>query len=67
MMHYGTFSRAVRRLTGGYAYVNNKPGLGIDIDEAKAAKYPCEGGIPHGQWLARLTAPLPDRNTFVLP
>ncbi len=30
----------------GYAYPNDKPGLGIDIDEAKAAKYPCEGGIP---------------------
>ncbi|EID2765205.1 starvation-sensing protein RspA, partial [Salmonella enterica] len=30
----------------GYAYLNDKPGLGIDIDEAKAAKYPCEGGIP---------------------
>ena len=30
----------------GYAYVNDKPGLGIDIDEAKAAQYPCEGGIP---------------------
>ena len=25
----------------GYIYPNNKPGLGIDIDEEKAAKYPC--------------------------
>ncbi len=25
----------------GYAYVNDKPGLGIDIDEKEAAKYPC--------------------------
>lgn len=27
---------------GGYMYPNDKPGLGIDIDEALAAKYPCE-------------------------
>ncbi len=26
----------------GYMYPNDKPGLGIDIDEALAAKYPCE-------------------------
>ena len=26
----------------GYMYPNNKPGLGIDIDEKLAAKYPCE-------------------------
>jgi mannonate dehydratase len=26
---------------GGYLYPNDKPGLGIDIDEALAAKYPC--------------------------
>jgi mannonate dehydratase len=25
----------------GYMYANDKPGLGIDIDEALAAKYPC--------------------------
>jgi mannonate dehydratase len=30
----------------GYAYVNDKPGLGIDIDEKLAAKYPCEDGCP---------------------
>jgi len=30
----------------GYAYVNDKPGLGIDINEALAAKFPCEGGNP---------------------
>ncbi len=28
-------------LIGGYLYPNDKPGFGIDIDEAKAAKYPC--------------------------
>ncbi len=27
---------------GGYMYPNDKPGLGIDIDEKLAAKYPCE-------------------------
>lgn len=26
----------------GYMYPNDKPGLGIDVDEALAAKYPCE-------------------------
>lgn len=27
---------------GGYVYANDKPGLGVDIDEREAAKYPCE-------------------------
>jgi mannonate dehydratase len=27
-------------LREGYLYANDKPGLGIDIDEKKAAKYP---------------------------
>lgn len=37
----------------GYAYVNSKPGLGIDIDETKAALYPCNNALP--EWtLARL-------------
>ena len=26
----------------GYVYANDKPGLGVDIDEAQAHKYPCE-------------------------
>jgi len=30
----------------GYAYPNDKPGLGIDIDEEKAAKYPCSHRLP---------------------
>jgi mannonate dehydratase len=30
----------------GYAYVNEAPGLGVDIDEAEAARYPCVQGIP---------------------
>jgi mannonate dehydratase len=29
-------------LHGGYVWANSKPGLGIDIDEAAAAKYPIE-------------------------
>ena len=29
----------------GYMYPNDKPGLGIDIDEKLAAKYPCEDTI----------------------
>jgi mannonate dehydratase len=29
----------------GYVYANDKPGLGVDIDEAEAAKYPCDSGI----------------------
>lgn len=28
--------------TDGYVYVNDKPGLGVDIDEKAAAKYSCE-------------------------
>jgi mannonate dehydratase len=37
----------------GYAYPNDRPGLGIDLDEAKAVKYPCSNDLP--EWtLARL-------------
>jgi mannonate dehydratase len=32
----------------GYLWLNDKPGLGIDIDEAKAAKYPIS--IPPIEW-----------------
>ncbi|GIO13667.1 mandelate racemase [Cohnella xylanilytica] len=40
-------------LRDGYAYANDKPGLGIDIDESLAAKYPCVNRLP--DWtLARL-------------
>jgi mannonate dehydratase len=36
----------------GYVYINEAPGLGIDIDEKKAEKYPCTNELP--QWtLAR--------------
>lgn len=30
----------------GYLYANNKPGLGIDIDEEKAGKYSCAHQLP---------------------
>jgi mannonate dehydratase len=37
----------------GYVYPNDKPGLGIDIDEKLAAKFPCQNDLP--EWtLARL-------------
>jgi len=37
----------------GYVYPNDKPGLGIDIDEKLAAKFPCDNTLP--EWtLARL-------------
>ncbi|HCM28063.1 MAG: 2-dehydro-3-deoxy-6-phosphogalactonate aldolase [Treponema sp. GWB1_62_6] len=29
----------------GYVYANDKPGLGIDIDEREAAKYPCDDAV----------------------
>jgi mannonate dehydratase len=44
------FSAAVREvfpgapeIRGGYMYANDKPGLGIDIDERTAAKFPYKG------------------------
>ena len=35
-------------LKKGYVYPNDKPGLGIDIDEKLAAKFPCSEALP--QW-----------------
>ena len=29
----------------GYVYANDKPGLGVDIDEDEAKKYPCENTV----------------------
>ena len=29
----------------GYVYANDKPGLGVDLDEREAAKYPCENAV----------------------
>ncbi|MCR2823015.1 enolase C-terminal domain-like protein [Lederbergia panacisoli] len=40
-------------LRDGYVYPNDQPGFGIDIDEEKAAKYPCSNELP--RWtLARI-------------
>jgi mannonate dehydratase len=36
------------KVRDGYMYPNDKPGLGIDIDEALAAKYPCRDEVE--QW-----------------
>ena len=35
-------------LKDGYVYPNEKPGLGIDVDEEKAKQYPCSSKLP--QW-----------------
>ena len=32
-------------LRQGYVYPNDRPGLGVDLDEAAAAKYPCEHAV----------------------
>lgn len=29
----------------GHVYANDKPGLGVDLNEAEAAKYPCDSGV----------------------
>ncbi len=39
---YEVFSGMPEYGNDGYVYINDKPGLGIDIDEREAAKYPCE-------------------------
>jgi mannonate dehydratase len=33
-------------LRKGYVYANGGPGLGIDINEAEAAKFPCDESLP---------------------
>jgi len=33
-------------IRGGYAYLHEAPGLGVDLDEEKAARYPCKEGLP---------------------
>ncbi len=44
----------------GYAYVTESPGLGVDLDEKAAAKYPCPDGVP--EWtLTRLPDGSPAR------
>lgn len=52
IQEYGNYSEAVRRvfpgcpeLRGGYLYVNDKPGLGVDFDEKAAEAYPYKEGV----------------------
>lgn len=42
-------------IRGGFAYVNEAPGIGMDIDEKAAKKYPCDASQP--KWL---TLRMPD-------
>lgn len=37
-------------LRGGYLWCNDKPGLGVDVDEALAAKYPFPEDHLNGSW-----------------
>ena len=50
-------------LRGGYLYANEKPGLGIDIDEKLAAKYPPDNtnAIRPANWT---TARTPDGGSW---
>jgi len=32
-------------LSQGYVYASDKPGLGVELDEREAAKYPCEAAV----------------------
>lgn len=49
---YEVFS-GIPEARNGYVYPNEKPGLGIDMDEKMAARFPCENVLP--AWtLARL-------------
>ncbi len=34
------------QVRNGYLYPNEQPGLGIDLDEKQAARYPCTDGPP---------------------
>lgn len=31
----------------GYVYANDRPGLGVDLNEVEAARYPCEVNVTH--------------------
>mgnify|MGYP000158107422 CR=1 FL=1 len=40
----------------GYVYANDKPGLGVDLIEKEAEKYPCENTVRPGRRPAAWTA-----------
>lgn len=47
--------QGIPEVKDGYIYLNGKPGIGVDINEEAAKKYPCtEGGITWGWMLPRL-------------
>ncbi len=46
--------RGTPEIRGGYVYVTDKPGLGVEIDEEKARQYPCHDNLP--EWtVSRVT------------
>ena len=47
------------QLRNGYAYINDKPGLGVEINEELAARYPCDDSVP--EWTQTR---LPDGSPF---
>ena len=42
--------KGVPEMKGGYYYANDKPGWGIEIDEAEAAKHPFRHDPLNGGW-----------------
>lgn len=50
----------IPKVRNGYAYVEDRPGFGVDIDEEKAKRYPCFSELP--EWtLTRLPDGTPVR------
>ena len=46
----------IPQMRDGYLYLDEKPGIGVDIDEKAAAEYPCSEEIVTWDWmLPRLT------------
>ncbi len=53
VQEWSGFPEAVREVfpgcpevRGGYAYLTEAPGLGVDVDEERAARYPCDDRLP---------------------
>ena len=47
------------QLRNGYAYINDQPGLGVELNEDLAARYPCDDSVP--EWTQTR---LPDGSPF---